>query len=157
MKFRHLLFTTDLSDDSLLPLRDVLALGRALDARLTVLHVVHPAEVGVSPVPYAPRPIPRDLEAAEEDARQILEERVRRVAGQQPVQVVALRGTRVAEAVQEYAQSNGVDLVVSTTHGRSGFRRLVLGSQVESIVRASEVPVLCIPLKGSRTRPSEDS
>jgi nucleotide-binding universal stress UspA family protein len=32
-----------------------------------------------------------------------------------------------------------------STHGRTGFRRLVLGSMAESILRHSHVPVLAIP------------
>lgn len=39
----------------------------------------------------------------------------------------------------------GSDLVVLGTHGRTGLRRIVLGSVAEGVVRRSPVPVLVIP------------
>ena len=38
----------------------------------------------------------------------------------------------------------GIDLIVMVTHGRSGAKRLFLGSVAERVVRGSPVPVLTI-------------
>ncbi len=40
------------------------------------------------------------------------------------------------------------DLVVLSTHGRSGFAHLLLGSIAEKLVRLSPVPVLTVPVPG---------
>jgi nucleotide-binding universal stress UspA family protein len=37
-----------------------------------------------------------------------------------------------------------VDLIVLGTHGRSGFRRLLMGSVAEAIVRRAKCPVLTV-------------
>jgi nucleotide-binding universal stress UspA family protein len=53
----------------------------------------------------------------------------------------------VAEAIVEYAEKNEIDLIVMTTHGRSGLSRLVFGSVAESVVRHTPCPVLLIRAK----------
>jgi nucleotide-binding universal stress UspA family protein len=48
------------------------------------------------------------------------------------------------EAILEYAERQGIDLIVMGTHGRTGLRRSLLGSVTERVVRSSEVPVLTV-------------
>ena len=50
-----------------------------------------------------------------------------------------------AETLVAYVRETAPDLVVMTTHGRGGVRRLWLGSVTESLVRHVAVPVLAIP------------
>ena len=47
-------------------------------------------------------------------------------------------------AILDQASEAGCDLIVMGTHGRTGFRRLVVGSVTESIVRMSTVPVIAV-------------
>ncbi|MDR5777498.1 MULTISPECIES: universal stress protein [unclassified Caballeronia] len=54
----------------------------------------------------------------------------------------------VARCLQRCAVERSADLVVMGTHGRAGFRRLVLGSVAEAFLRNSTCPVLMI-----RSRP----
>jgi nucleotide-binding universal stress UspA family protein len=49
-----------------------------------------------------------------------------------------------AEAIVEAARFRGADLIVMSSHGRSGLGRLVLGSVAETVLRASTVPILLI-------------
>ncbi|WP_435180158.1 universal stress protein [Halorussus sp. AFM4] len=49
-----------------------------------------------------------------------------------------------ATAIADYAESEGMDLVVMPTRGREGLSRLLLGSVTEKTLRLSEVPVLTI-------------
>jgi nucleotide-binding universal stress UspA family protein len=41
------------------------------------------------------------------------------------------------------------DLIVMGTHGRRGFRRLVLGSVAERVLRSASCPVLMIPAQAA--------
>ena len=52
---------------------------------------------------------------------------------------------RAADLIVDEARRMACDLIVMGTHGRRGFRRLVLGSNAESVVRSSAVPVLLVP------------
>lgn len=42
------------------------------------------------------------------------------------------------------AQREHVDLIVMGTHGRSGFRRLMIGSVADRVARSAKVPVLVV-------------
>ncbi|KTG09589.1 hypothetical protein AUR64_13025 [Haloprofundus marisrubri] len=48
------------------------------------------------------------------------------------------------ETVAEYVTDNDIDLVVMGTHGRSGFRRYLLGSITERVLRTAPAPVLAV-------------
>jgi nucleotide-binding universal stress UspA family protein len=47
-------------------------------------------------------------------------------------------------AIVDAAQAHKVDLIVMTTHGRSGLGRLVFGSVAESVLRGTRVPILLV-------------
>jgi nucleotide-binding universal stress UspA family protein len=44
----------------------------------------------------------------------------------------------------EAARLRGADLIVMTTHGRSGLGRLILGSVAESVLRGTTTPILLL-------------
>ena len=45
----------------------------------------------------------------------------------------------------DYAKQHGIDLIVMSTHGHGGVKRLLLGSSTDRVIRAGEVPVLVVP------------
>jgi len=51
-----------------------------------------------------------------------------------------------AEAVVSHATEMGAEMIVMGTHGRSGFKRFLLGSTVERVVRTASTPVLTVHL-----------
>ena len=53
-------------------------------------------------------------------------------------------GRRVASAIVEEANAEGIDLIILGTHGRRGLEHLVLGSVAEGVARRAAVPVLLI-------------
>jgi nucleotide-binding universal stress UspA family protein len=60
-----------------------------------------------------------------------------------------------ASAIIEAAQMYKPDLIVMSTHGRSGLGRLIFGSVAESVLRATTVPILLIRPAGAPVdRPS---
>jgi nucleotide-binding universal stress UspA family protein len=63
---------------------------------------------------------------------------------------VTVKG-RAADEMLSYAEKNGVDLIVMSTHGRSGLSRFFFGSVAEKVSRHSRVPVLLISPQGCRT------
>jgi nucleotide-binding universal stress UspA family protein len=48
-------------------------------------------------------------------------------------------------AVLKAARRSKIDLIVMTTHGRRGLRRLALGSVAEGVVRRARTPLLLVP------------
>src|ERR1044071_6790912 len=47
--------------------------------------------------------------------------------------------------ILDYAVSMEADLIVMGTHGRRGFKRLLLGSVTEAVLREAPCPVLTVP------------
>ena len=64
-------------------------------------------------------------------------------------QTVVVKG-RAADEILNYADKNGVDLIIMSTHGRSGVTRWVLGSVADRVVRRSTVPVLAVSPPGCK-------
>ena len=62
------------------------------------------------------------------------------------VDVVSLRtpSTSIAGSIAEYAESEGVDLIVMGTRGRSNIKRMTLGSVTSNVVTYTHCPVLVV-------------
>ena len=50
-----------------------------------------------------------------------------------------------AQEIIKYSRDKDVDLIIMSTHGRSGFSRIVFGSVADKVIRQTEVPVLLKP------------
>lgn len=61
---------------------------------------------------------------------------------------VVERESSTAKMILEIARSWHADLIVLSSHGRTGFTRWVLGSIADTIVRQSPVPALILRVKG---------
>ena len=146
MNVKKLLLTSDLSEEALRPLEGVRALASNLGLEVTILHVVEIVAVAPPGGPMAPPIRPADVAGEEASARKLLEEQAAKLTDLK-VSVDVVHAQDVAGTICDYAKENGFDMIALSTHGRSGFRRLVLGSVAEQILRHSEVPVLVFPRK----------
>jgi nucleotide-binding universal stress UspA family protein len=50
-------------------------------------------------------------------------------------------------AIVDCAEKEGVDLIVMSSHGRSGLSRMLIGSVTDKILRGGSCPVLVVPAK----------
>jgi nucleotide-binding universal stress UspA family protein len=53
-------------------------------------------------------------------------------------------------AIVDCATNEHVDLVVMSSHGRSGLSRMLIGSVTDRLVRAAKCPVLVVPVHGEK-------
>jgi len=123
------------------------ALERAEDLAATygaTLHVVSVADVrttfGDSPTDFDPGQV---VDFARKRAQMAVDDAVDRVGGDLEVREEVVAGIP-AEDIVEYANAEGIDMIVMGTHGRSGLNRVLLGSVTERVVRTSPVPVLTV-------------
>lgn len=145
MDFRKILLPTDLSAEGERAFQVVLALARERRAMVVLLHVVE--NVGVAPVGEtfpAPSYLPGTKQELER-ARALLAEHRKQFPAGVEVVTEALVAPSVPHAIVDYATQNGCDLIALSSHGRSGFRRLIMGSVAEAVLRAARVPVLVFP------------
>jgi nucleotide-binding universal stress UspA family protein len=55
-----------------------------------------------------------------------------------------------AEEILNYSKNNKVDLIIMSTHGRSGIKRWIMGSVANRVLGHSSIPVLTIIPAGCR-------
>jgi nucleotide-binding universal stress UspA family protein len=146
MKLEHILVATDLSREAMSCIPDVAGLAQLVNARITLLHVMESFETVPHGSPLAPPLGPPENAAAIERARAQLEERRSAFGSDVAIEVELLAGGDPAKVIVAHADANRVDLIAMTTHGRTGLRRVALGSVAEAVVRQSRVPVLVLPL-----------
>jgi len=66
---------------------------------------------------------------------------------------VDLHGGPIDDVLQGYARRHDIDLIVISTHGRSGISRLSLGSVTDSLIRHTTIPVLVVKPSASYLNP----
>ena len=57
---------------------------------------------------------------------------------------------KTPEVILLYARDNDIDLIIISSHGRSGISRWAFGSVADKVVSHSTVPVLTVVPKGCR-------
>lgn len=65
------------------------------------------------------------------------------------VNYYVLSGTPT-DVILDYARKNDVDLIIMSTHGRSGPGRWAIGSVADRVIRYSSIPVVVVSPKGCR-------
>lgn len=145
MPFQKILLPTDLSTEGERAFPAVIELARALRSTVVLLHVVE--NVGAPPVGATfPRPslLPGTAQELERARAHLAERKARFPAGME-VATEAIVAPSVPHAIADHALLRGCDVIALSTHGRTGFRRLVMGSVAEAVLRAARVPVLAFP------------
>jgi nucleotide-binding universal stress UspA family protein len=146
---RHILAASDLSEPSDVALDRAIGLAQHLDAQLTIVVVDAPlviAELGADPNPIALGEFERTMNTYVDDQLAIRVERVR--ASGVVADSVRHRG-RPDDAIVELAESLDAALVVVGGVGRTGVKRLVLGSVAERVAHRSPRPVLIARSSGA--------
>ena len=57
----------------------------------------------------------------------------------------AVKEGAAAENIVQYAQENGIDLIIMGTRGQGGIQRFLLGSTTDRVLRTGHLPVLVVP------------
>jgi nucleotide-binding universal stress UspA family protein len=111
------------------------------DAELHVLSVIDARDVSHSAPAINFEQIEQTLRTR---AESVVEDAADRAEGAGVSTVSAVESGLPDDAVIEYAEEHGCDLIVMGTHGRTGLERYLLGSVTERTVRRSTVPVLTV-------------
>ena len=144
--YAHILVPLDGSSLAEEALPHAEALARVFHSRITLMSCVEPYVISL---PMVPTPVPAydiemDLDALTKDRAEYLntirEELVKKGLS---VDIEAHRG-RAADEILRFADEKSVDLIVMTTHGRSGIGRFIYGSAAERVLHAAKTPVLLI-------------
>jgi nucleotide-binding universal stress UspA family protein len=138
-EFRRICCPIDFSERSRIALETAARMVRRDGGGLTVLHVTETAWPGAQ---GAFAPPPRSGQAGVTAQLAAWTAEAERLAGGTVSSV--LLSAPVAEAIAGFARDDASDLIVMSSHGRTGFRRLVLGSVADAVVRTAPCPVLLV-------------
>lgn len=151
--YKHILVATDGSDLAAKGVEHALAMAAALQAKVTVLTVaepmdqraVHAAEAaGVHDVVMRyDDSIAREMKTKFDAARKLAEEHGVNVETTS-LELASEIDDSPADAIVRHANIFGCDLIVMTSHGRTGVRKLLLGSQTAQVLAHTTIPVLVI-------------
>jgi nucleotide-binding universal stress UspA family protein len=149
---KKILTPTDLSSFSVSGVRYACDLAKALGAEVIVAHAVSTSEFTshatslkiTSSGAEANDLLGKLLEHQKNMLRQFCEHHLASVsAGLNVQQIVEIGDAHTL--IVSWARDKAADLIVMSTHGRSGLPRMILGSVTEKVLRSASCPVLAIP------------
>jgi nucleotide-binding universal stress UspA family protein len=143
MTIRKILVPTDFSAHSKEAQAWASDLAKRYDATLTLLHVYQPISYAL-PEGYV-LPSANLLADLEVNLGRSLDEAGKQLAESTGVKVDTslLQGVPFAEIIR-FAREGSYELIVLSTHGRTGLRHALLGSVAEKVVRKAPCPVLTV-------------
>lgn len=119
-------------------------IARASQATLVLVQVIDLARDLSWQVAASPFNLSDALDAEYRGANNYLHElKVSEALRDLHVRIIVTTG-RASQTILALAQPEKIDLIVMSSHGYTGFKRLVLGSVTQQIERHSEVPVLIL-------------
>jgi nucleotide-binding universal stress UspA family protein len=145
MEIRSILFPTDFSECANFALSYATSFARQAGASIICVHVIEPVVPTVGYTGMAePLPIADISDQLEDSAERELPKIAEcdECAGLEVEEVIA-HGDAASEIVR-VARERGVDLIVISSHGRTGWGRMLFGSTAESVVRHAPCPVLVV-------------
>jgi nucleotide-binding universal stress UspA family protein len=146
---QNILAPVDFSDEADTAVRHAKELALTYGAKVTLLHaveeVIYPSAYGME---MADAPGPEVIDRVEESLATMAREEI----GYEHVLVEAVVGY-APSVILDYEEEHDVDLIVISTHGRSGLERLLLGSVTERVARRASVPVFVVKSFGKSLLP----
>ena len=145
--YKKILVTTDGSTLGNKGVKSAIELAKSLDAELIALKVI-PRYLQT----YFEGSIPLDnaqimmLEKQWEDEANAVLTKVQKQGDREGVAIstAIVKANIISEAIVSFALKRKVDLIVMTSHGRNGIKRLILGSETTQVLTHSHIPVLVL-------------
>lgn len=143
LRIDKILGPVDFSSCSLEGLRYAIQFAQKFAAKITVLHVL---DLGYAqPMDVHARDLTWFARAAIKYAKEQMRKFVGRAKfGRVKFATEFVIGTPV-EQISDFALARDVDLIITSTHGLTGFKHVLIGSIAEHLVRQARVPILVVP------------
>ena len=143
IKLKKILVPTDFSDYSMHALQYGLSFCREFTAELILLHVIEDPFYPSNGATFGFNIEEFFRQMEEESSKRMLEMVPPEIEKEMPVERIAIRGTPFLEIIR-LAKEQAADMIVLSTHGRSGLAHVLMGSVTEKVVRKAPCPVLVV-------------
>jgi nucleotide-binding universal stress UspA family protein len=145
--FRSILVPTDGTELSRTATLQAVDLARKEGAWLTFLHVLPerpPSHFGGEGGMFVKQESPEEFDAQvrKEIDASLAEAEAAARASDVPFERVVRNGNSPHEVIIAEATARGCDLILMASHGRTGVKALVLGSETQKVLAYSKIPVL---------------
>ncbi|MEO0479105.1 MAG: universal stress protein [Planctomycetota bacterium] len=140
-----IVLATDFSQEAQRAYGPTVDMAERLGGKIVLAHVVEAALISPHGAPLAPAQVAPDTPQRVDEAEEQLKKEAQLLGDRVPVEVKASSHETCAEGLVRLADGVGATHIAISTHGRTGLRRLVLGSVAEGVVRYATVPVICYP------------
>jgi len=121
-------------------------IAKKFDSKLTLLTIIG-TDIDTSGMDWV-----RAQEKHDEEETSA-KDKLNRIKGSQndvDISVKIIHNSSVIDGILSFAENNNIDLIVMGSHGRSGFKKLVLGSAASGVVARANCPVLITKLPKSK-------
>ncbi|WOE32289.1 MULTISPECIES: universal stress protein [unclassified Acinetobacter] len=145
--YKHILIAVDESPISYSAVEQALSLAKELNAVVTIMSVIAVDPfVGVDFYKVAPA-VTDYFMKAEENAQLRLKDIAHLfIRDGIEVNMKIIRGVSAAEGIITIADEVCADLIVMGSHGRTGFKKMMLGSVAQNVLTLSPIPVLIVKI-----------
>lgn len=144
MLYQHILVAIDGSETSMVAMKEAIKLGKALNSKITVVQVMA-LDPFIADVYVKTGQTNELIERTRTYLLDILEKAKQEFANEGiTVETKLLEGFVVHKEIIQAAQDLNADLIVMGSHGRTGVRKLVLGSVAQKVLGESHIPVLIV-------------
>jgi nucleotide-binding universal stress UspA family protein len=135
-----ILVAIDGSDASMDAADYAISISKEYNAELYALHVVR-ADVDL----FGPHETSEFMTRMRDEGEKYLN-KVKLKANEKNIQIKTeiIASINISGGILDYAEENNIDLIVIGTRGRSGFKRLLLGSVASHVVTYAHCPVLVV-------------
>jgi nucleotide-binding universal stress UspA family protein len=135
-----ILVAIDGSDESMDAADHAIDLSKEYDAELHALHVIR-ADVDL----FGPHETSEFMTNMRNEGEKYLN-KVKLKANEKNIQMKTeiISSMNISGGILDYAEENNFDLIVIGTKGRSGFKRLLLGSVASHVITYAHCPVLVV-------------
>ena len=138
--FSKILIAIDGSDASMDAADYAISISKQHNAELYALHVIR-ADVDL----FGPHETSEFMTEMRNEGKKYMD-KVRLKANEKNIQIKTefISSTNIAGGIVDYAEENNIDLIVIGTRGRSGFKKILLGSVAYKVVTYSHCPVMVV-------------
>jgi universal stress protein A len=134
----------DFSEASERAARYAARLAFRLDASLHLIHVLSEIPVSPGPLEFYTGESAESREQRYQHALDGMTALTKSIAADPTWCTTEVRSGAIAENVAKAVVDYGADLVIMSTHGRTGLSHLMMGSVAERVIRTAPCPVLAI-------------
>jgi len=150
LNFGKILVPIDFSDCSMKSLEYAKTLARQFGSKLVLLNSVA-LQYFITSDEYARYDLPLLMQQAEKASRKQMRDLIEKTDWNGIEVESSLQIGHAGQQICARALEHGADVIVTSTHGTTGFKHILVGSTAEYVVRHASCPVLVVP---SHERPA---